>query len=94
MKGLSLDAVAGTQVIFDGRFRQIVLNFTAGQGLPAHDNPGSATLQVLRGRVRLTAAGEMWEGIAGDHVAVPDDRHELLAVEDAAVLLTVVHDGR
>lgn len=93
MKGVSLDALAGTQVIFDGRFRQIVLTFAAGHGLPEHDNPGSATLQVLRGRVRLAAGGETWEGIAGDHIAIPDDRHELVALEDAAVLLTVVNHG-
>jgi quercetin dioxygenase-like cupin family protein len=102
--GVSLDALAAEHVaaarasatgrsshlVFHHRFRQVLLAFAAGQGLPAHDNPGSATLQVLSGRVRLTAGGEKWEGVAGDHVAIPDDRHDLVAVEDAAILLTIL----
>jgi quercetin dioxygenase-like cupin family protein len=77
-------------MMFNRRFRQVLLAFAAGQGLPAHDNPGSATLQVLSGRVRLTAGGESWQGIAGDLVEIPERRHDLVAVEDSAILLTVV----
>jgi hypothetical protein len=32
----------------------------------------------------------MWSGRSGDLLAVPDDRHSLHALEDSAVLLTVV----
>jgi quercetin dioxygenase-like cupin family protein len=35
--------------------RQTVLALTAGAALDEHENPGEATIQVLRGRVRLTA---------------------------------------
>ena len=44
---------------------------------------------VLRGRVRLTSGDTSWDGRSGDLVAVPPARHSLLAVEDAAILLTV-----
>ena len=31
----------------------------------------------------------MWEGDAGDYLVIPPHRHDLHAVTDAAVLLTV-----
>ena len=54
-----------------------------------HENPGAATVQVLRGRVRLVADAVEWEGRDGDLLIVPQARHTLHALEDAAVLLTV-----
>jgi quercetin dioxygenase-like cupin family protein len=70
--------------------RQTLLALAAGHSLRDHDSPGEATLQVLTGTVRLTTATSSWEGHAGDHVAIPDERHGLTAVTDSAVLLTVV----
>jgi quercetin dioxygenase-like cupin family protein len=46
-------------------------------------------VQVLYGRVRLVTDGVEWEGRDGDLLIVPQARHELHALEDAAVLLTV-----
>ena len=69
--------------------RQRVLALTAGSSLDEHESPGEATVQVLRGRVRLTAGQLAWEGRAGDLLVVPEVRHALQAVEDSAVLLTV-----
>ncbi|MFF5259869.1 cupin domain-containing protein [Actinomadura viridis] len=68
--------------------RQTIVTLTAGNGLTEHDNPGEATLVVLRGRVRLLSGENAWEGIAGDLLVVPQARHSLEAVEDSAVLLT------
>lgn len=70
--------------------RQAVMALAAGYGLGEHESPREATLQVLIGRVRLTAGEESWEGSAGDHLIIPDARHDLVALEDAAVLLTVL----
>jgi quercetin dioxygenase-like cupin family protein len=69
--------------------RQTVLALTAGSSLDEHQSPGEATIQVLRGRVRLTAGQVAWEGRAGDLLVVPETRHALQALEDSAVLLTV-----
>ena len=69
--------------------RQTVIALTAGSALDEHENPGEATIQVLRGRVRLTAGQVDWEGRSGDLLVVPDARHALQAIEDSAVLLTV-----
>ncbi|MVO83564.1 cupin [Streptomyces sp. p1417] len=78
-------------LVHDGPLRQSVIALTSGSALDDHVTPPAASLQVLRGKVRLTteaggehllAAGELW--------AVPKERHGLLAVEDAVVLLTAV----
>jgi quercetin dioxygenase-like cupin family protein len=69
--------------------RQTLLAMAAGQALSEHESPGEATLQVLQGTVTLTTPEETWRGSAGDFLAVPRDRHDLAAEEDAVVLLTV-----
>lgn len=69
--------------------RQTVLALTAGSSLAEHESPGEATIQVLRGRVRLTAGEVAWEGRAGDLLVVPAARHALHAAEAAVILLTV-----
>lgn len=69
--------------------RQTLIALTAGSGLAEHNSPGEATLQVLSGRVRLTAGGESVEAAVGDLLVIPPLRHALTAVDDSAVLLTV-----
>ncbi len=71
------------------RLRQTLVALRAGETLAEHDSPGESTLHVLRGRVRLTAGAETWEGVAGDHVAIPPVRHALESLEDSAIVLTV-----
>jgi quercetin dioxygenase-like cupin family protein len=72
------------------QLRQTVIALSAGQALGEHNNPGEATVHVLSGRVRLGAGDASWEGSAGDLIVVPDSPHDLQALDDAAVLLTVV----
>lgn len=73
----------------DHDLRQTVIALADGRALGEHESPGEATLQVLRGRVRLTAGEDSWEGNEGDHLVIPPTRHDLTALSDAAVLLTV-----
>jgi quercetin dioxygenase-like cupin family protein len=80
------------QTVYGGHehvLRQTIIALAAGQQLDEHENPGEATVQVLHGRVRLVAGQVSWDGLAGDLLIVPDRRHTLAALEDAAVLLTV-----
>ena len=80
------------ETVFGGHehvLRQTVIALTAGSALDEHENPGEATIQVLRGRVRLTAGRTTWDGRTGDLLVVPDARHALEATEDSAILLTV-----
>lgn len=69
--------------------RQTIIAMVAGQVLAEHENPGEATLHVLRGRVRLSAGTDSWDGSPDDLMIIPDARHTLTALEDSAVLLTV-----
>ena len=105
MEKISLDAIAqqqatraaaasgrSAQTVYGGHehaLRQTVLALTAGSSLDEHESPGEATVQVLRGRIRLTAGELAREGRQGDLLVVPDVRHALRALEDSAVLLTV-----
>jgi quercetin dioxygenase-like cupin family protein len=78
--------------IYGGRehdMRQTLIALVGGAELHEHDSPGEASLQVLRGDVRLTAGADAWEGTAGDYLIIPPQRHALEAVTDAVVLLTV-----
>lgn len=80
------------QTVYGGHehvLRQTVIALNAGFILDEHENPGEATVYVLKGRVRLVAEEHTWEGSAGDLLIVPQARHSVEAVEDSAVLLTV-----
>lgn len=69
--------------------RQTVIGMTEGTELGEHNNPGEATLYVLRGRVRLIAGEEHWDARTGDLLKMPEARHAVQALEDSAILLTV-----
>lgn len=74
--------------------RQTLVALAAGRRLGEHESPGEATLHVLHGSVRLHAGSATWDGEAGDHLVIPPARHDLEAIGDAAVLLTVALPGQ
>lgn len=78
----------------DHQLRQTLIALAAGRDLSDHNSAGETTLQVLRGRVRLTTADDAWDGAAGDYLVIPHERHGLHAEEDTVVLLTVLADSR
>ena len=83
---------AAADTVYGGReqvLRQTVIGLIKGACLAEHENPGEATVQVLRGRVRLSSGDLSWEARVGDMIFVPDARHSLEALEDSAILLTV-----
>jgi quercetin dioxygenase-like cupin family protein len=73
--------------------RQTLIALAEGHVMNEHESPSEATLQVLRGRVRLAAGDDTWEGGEGDYLVIPPVRHDLTALTDAAVLLTVATRG-
>ncbi|MCG5461615.1 cupin domain-containing protein [Micromonospora sp. NPDC053740] len=89
--GRSAQTIHGRQT---HALRQTVLALVAGQALGEHESPNEATLQVLAGRVRLSVGDDSWEAATGDYVVIPPARHDLAAIDDSAVLLSVVTDAR
>ncbi|HET9518045.1 MAG TPA: cupin domain-containing protein [Actinoplanes sp.] len=92
--GLARTASSGrsAHTVYGGHahsLRQTLIALTAGQRMDEHESPGEATLQVLRGRVRVVAGDTTWVGSPGDVLIVPPSRHALEADEDSGVLLTV-----
>jgi quercetin dioxygenase-like cupin family protein len=83
--GRSAKTVYGGQ---EHTLRQTLIAMTSGQRLDEHENPGEATVQVLKGRVQLVAGDVIRKGAAGHLMVVPDARHTLEAEEDSVVLLT------
>jgi quercetin dioxygenase-like cupin family protein len=69
--------------------RQTVIALLAGAELGEHESPGPASLQVLRGRVRVVAADAAVELAVGTIAPIPDQRHSLHSDEDSVVLLSV-----
>ena len=64
-----------------------VLRFKAGEGANEHSHPHEQVLFVLRGRVRMTIAGEVHE-LGPREVAhmPPNVPHRLYAIEDSEVV--------
>jgi quercetin dioxygenase-like cupin family protein len=80
------------KTVFGGHehvLRQSVIALDAGSVMADHLSPGEATIQVLQGRVRLTAGKDSWDLRSGDLLDLPEDRQSIEALEPSVVLLTV-----
>jgi quercetin dioxygenase-like cupin family protein len=85
------------QTIYGGHehfLRQTVIALLAEHELAEHNSPGEATLQVLEGEVKVSAGSDSWQGAIGDFLIIPPVRHNLQAIDDSVVLLTVRADSR
>jgi quercetin dioxygenase-like cupin family protein len=69
--------------------RQTLIALAAGRSMSEHENPGEATVVVFKGRVRLVAKDDAWDGRSGDMIVVPEVRHSIEAIENSVMLLTV-----
>jgi quercetin dioxygenase-like cupin family protein len=93
-QALSGSSRRGMRTVDGGRphlLFQTMIALVRGQSLDEHDNPGEATVQVLRGRVRVTAGEDTTDASPGQLLIVPDARHIVTALEDAVLLLTVAN---
>lgn len=82
---------ASTSLVHVDKQRAVVMGITAGNGLAEHEAPPAATLQCVRGHVRLyqSDGGSEWLLEDGDLIEIPQARHGLDAISDSIVLLTV-----
>ena len=64
--------------------------FDQGASMPQHAAEGVVTVQVLQGRLRMTAEGEIHDMPAGSIlVFAPGVQHDVQAIEPTRMLLTV-----
>lgn len=92
-KASGTDAGRASQTVYGGHdksLRQTLIVLLEGHELAQHESPGEATLLVFNGRIRVSSDAESWEGGPGDLLPVPPARHNLAALTDAVVLLSVV----
>lgn len=69
--------------------RATLIALAEGAELAEHDAPTAATLQVVAGRVRLYTGDREQVLESGQLAVIPPQRHGLVALADAVVLLTV-----
>ena len=80
-------------VAHDKELRQTVIALTEGTRLPTHNSPPAATLQVLRGRIRVDLdEGERLQGdfSEGELWVLTHEPHSVLALQNSVFLLTTV----
>lgn len=78
-------------IVHDGVLRQAVMAMRAGAELSEHESPPAATLQLLRGRLRVLRRGQLAEELTpGELLSLTQSRHTVEALEDSVFLLTTV----
>jgi quercetin dioxygenase-like cupin family protein len=84
---------ARTLVKYDD-LRVVLMALKAGARIPEHKANGRISVQVLSGHIRLNASGRAFDLLPGSLVAL-DERapHDLEALEESAVLLTIAWPG-
>ena len=78
-------------IAHDGPLRQTVIALRDGVRMAEHNSPPAASLQVLKGRVRVELDNEMQgEFDEGELWILTHERHSVLALSDVVFLLTTV----
>lgn len=78
-------------LVKDGALRVVLVALHGGATMDEHSARGPVTVQVLSGRLRFAAPGTSLEMVSGQIVALePTLLHEVTAIEDSAILLTVI----
>lgn len=74
----------------EGGLTVVLMTMEAGNVIPEHRTSGTSIIQVLDGRIALTAGGHRGEVAPGQLIAfAPMVAHDVHALEPSAILLTV-----
>jgi len=70
--------------------RVVLMALQSGARLPEHQTDGRLCVQVLAGHIQLQASGRTFNLRAGGLLALDRDiRHDVMALEESACLLTI-----
>lgn len=88
---IEADRMGHTTALKSPDARVVILTFPAGHVMKDHSAPKTLLLQTLDGHLRVTAAGEVIELLAGGLLRLdPGERHEVEAVEDSRLMLVLI----
>jgi quercetin dioxygenase-like cupin family protein len=88
------DQNAKTLVKYDD-FRIVLIALRANARMPGHHAEGRISVQTLRGHIRIRALQRTFDLPAGSLLALDRDlAHDVEALEDSALLLTIAWPGR
>lgn len=89
--GPALPHVASETLVRADHLEVFRLVLLAGRSLPGHDHPRVITIQCIEGRIDLIADGKSLPMHAGSMVYLSGGTpHELRAVEDSSLLVTLL----
>jgi quercetin dioxygenase-like cupin family protein len=84
---------ARTLVKYDD-FRVVLIALAPEARMPDHKTEGRITMHVLSGHIRLRASGRTFNLRTGGVLALDHDvAHDVLALEESAILLTIAWPG-
>ena len=87
-------AVVSRVIFHDERTEVTVFGFDAGEGLSEHQASRAAIVQVLKGRLEVSAEGELLDAGPGFWLHMnPGTPHSLTAREPTIMLLTLIDAG-
>jgi quercetin dioxygenase-like cupin family protein len=85
---------ARTLVKYDD-LRVVLIALQREARMPEHQTEGRVSVHVISGHVQVRASGRTFSLRAGGLLAIsPSIRHDVLAIEESAVVLTVAWPGR
>ena len=83
-------ARAGRTLAKSGRFRLVLTAMARGSEIGTHHADSPMTLQVVEGELRFTSYGREYAMQAGQVLFFgPGEAHDIRAVEDSALLITI-----
>ena len=84
---------ARTLIKYDD-LRVVLMALKAGSHIPEHKANGRISVQVLSGHIRLNASGRAFDLLPGSLLALDErEPHDLEALDESAVLLTIAWPG-
>jgi quercetin dioxygenase-like cupin family protein len=84
---------ARTLIKYDN-LRVVLIALDRGSRMPEHQTDGRLTIQVMYGHLEVRASGRTFNLRAGSLLALDHGlRHDVTAVEESAILLTIAWPG-
>ncbi|HJR61689.1 MAG TPA: cupin domain-containing protein [Vicinamibacterales bacterium] len=82
-------------LVKNDQLRVVLMVLKAHARIPSHQTEGRISIHTIRGRIQVRAEGRTFDLRAGRLLALDQGLpHEVEAIEDSAILLTIAWPGR